>query len=101
MKHKQVLFMELANRQANVTMGTIPSICFSVREVSLYCSVQVVRNASFKCLLGLPFTSLVSTKCQEFLDGSSHLLFTDPNTGASITVLTHTQKSSKCCHPPC
>src|SRR5882724_1177405 len=36
MKHKQVMFMESANGQANVTMGTIPSIFFSVGEVSLY-----------------------------------------------------------------
>src|SRR5882724_6851450 len=64
MKHKQVMFMESANGQANVTMGTIPSICFSVGEVSLYCLVQVVRNAPFECLLSLPFTSLVSTKFQ-------------------------------------
>src|SRR5882724_940459 len=28
MKHKQVMFMESANGQANTTMGTIPSICF-------------------------------------------------------------------------
>jgi len=101
MKHEQVMFMELANGQANATMGTSPSICFSVGEVSLYCLVQVVRNSPFKCLLSLPFTLLESTKCQEFLDGSAHLLFTDPNTGASITVLTHAKKSSKCCHPPC
>ena len=45
MKHEQVMFMESANGQANMTMGTIPSICFSVREVSLYCLVQVVRNS--------------------------------------------------------
>jgi len=37
MKHEQVMFMESANGQANTTMGTIPSICFSVGEVSLYC----------------------------------------------------------------
>jgi len=45
MKHEQVMFIELANGQANATMGTIPNICFSVREVSLYYLVQVVRNA--------------------------------------------------------
>jgi len=101
MKHEQVMFMELANGQANVTLGTIPSICFSVREVRLYCSVQVVRDAPCKCLLSLPFMSLASTKCQEFPDGSAHLLFTDPNTGACITVPTHTKKSSKHCHLPC
>jgi len=100
MKHEQVMFMELANGQANANMGTIPSICLSIREVSLYCSVQVVRNAPFECLLSLPFMSLTSTKCQEFPDRSTHLLFTNPKTGASITVLTHA-KSSKHCHLPC
>src|SRR5882724_2074870 len=101
MKHEQVMFMESANGQANMTMGMIPSICFSVGEVSLYCSFQVVRNAPFKCLLGLPFMSLASTKSQEFPDGSAHLLFTDPNTGASITVPTHAKKSPRPCHSPC
>jgi len=101
MKHEQVMFMESANGQANMTMGTIPSICFSFGEVSLYCLVQVVRNAPFECLLSLPFMSLASTKCQEFLDGSAHLLFTDPNMGASITVPTHAKKSSNPCHSPC
>src|SRR5882724_10642271 len=100
MKHEQVMFMESANGQANMMMGMIPSICFSVGEVSLYCLVQVAKNA-FECFLCLPFTSLASTKCQEFLDGSAHLLFTDPNTGDSITVPTHTKKSSKPCHSPC
>ena len=93
MKHKQVMFMESANGQENATMGTIPSICFSVGEVSLYCLVQVLRNSPFECLLSLPFTSLASTKCQEFPGRRTHLLFTDPNTGASITVPTHGKKS--------
>src|SRR5882724_7690192 len=101
MKHEQVMFMESANGQANMTMGTIPSICFSVGEVILYCSVQVVINSPFECLLGLCFMSLVSTKCQEFLDGITLLLFTDPNMGASIMVPTHAKKSSRPCHSPC
>src|SRR5882724_2901049 len=95
------MFMESANGQANVTMGMIPSICLSVGEVSLYCLVQVVRNATFECLISLPFMSLASTKCQEILDGSAHLLFTNPNMGASITVPTHAKKSSTPCHSPC
>ena len=32
MKHEQVMFMELANGKSNATMGTIPSIFFSVGE---------------------------------------------------------------------
>src|SRR5882724_9547989 len=89
MKHKQVMFMESANGQSNATMGSIPSICFSIGEVSLYCQVQVVKEAPFECLLGLPFMCLALTKCQEFPDGSTHLLLTDPNTGASIAIPTH------------
>src|SRR5882724_1169129 len=37
MKLKQVMFMESANGQSNMTMGMIPSIFFSIREVSLHC----------------------------------------------------------------
>src|SRR5882724_1375062 len=83
MKHKQVMFMELANGQPNMTMGTIHSLCFSIREVSLHCQVQVIKEAPFECLLNLPSTCLASTKCQEFLDRSTHILLTDPNTGMS------------------
>src|SRR5882724_7507334 len=101
MKHKQVMFMESANGQSNATMGSIPSICFSIGEVSLYCQVQVIKEAPFKCLLGLPFMCLASTKCQEFPDRSTHLLLMDPNTGASITVLTHTKRSCGDRPPPC
>jgi len=101
MKHEQVMFMESAKGQANTTMGTIPNICFSVGEVSLNFSVQVVKNSPLKCLLTLPFMSLASTKYQEFPDRSAHLLFTDPTMGASIMVPTHAKKSSKPCHSPC
>src|SRR5882724_3576344 len=55
MKHEQVMFMELANGQSNVTMGMIPSICFSISKVSLHFTVQVVKEAPFKCLISLPF----------------------------------------------
>jgi len=101
MKHEQVMSMELANGQSNATMGMIPSICFSIGEVSLHCQVQVIKEAPSKCLLCLPFTCLASTKCQEFLDRSAHLLLTDPNTGASITVPTHAKQSCGDCPPPC
>jgi len=83
MKHEQVMFMELANGQSNVTMGMIPNICFSIGEVSLHCQVQVIKEAPFECLLGLPFMCLASTKCQEFLDGSTHLLLMDVKNGFS------------------
>jgi len=68
---------------------------------TLHCSVQVVREAPFECLFGLPFTSLASTKCQEFPDGSMHLFLIDPNTGASITILTHGKRVSRNLPPPC
>ena len=89
MKNEQVMFMESANGQSNATMGMISSFCFSIGEVSLHCQVQVVKESPFEFLLTLPFTCLASTKCQEFPDGSTHLLLMDPNTSASITVPTH------------
>src|SRR5882724_10188306 len=74
MKHKQVMFLESANGQSNATMGMIPSICFSIREVSLHCQVQVVKEAPFKCLLSLPFTCLTSTNSNIFWVGV-HIFF--------------------------
>jgi len=58
MKHEQVMFMESANGQSNATMGSIPSICFSIGEVSLYCQFRSSRKPPSKCLLGLPFACL-------------------------------------------
>ena len=58
MKHEQVMFMESANDQANATMGTLPRIRFTVREINLYCMVQVVWEAPFKCFISRPFTAL-------------------------------------------
>src|SRR5882724_8018332 len=79
MKHEQVMFIELANGQAMQ-----PWVQF------LVFASQLGKSAS-----------TAQSKCQEFPEVSAHLLFTDPNTGASITVLTHAKKSSKPCHSPC
>jgi len=52
LKHDQVMFMESANGQANVTIRMLPRICFMVGDINLHCMVQVVQEAPFKCLIG-------------------------------------------------
>jgi len=101
MQHEHVMFMELANEQSNATMGMISSICFSISKVSLDYSVQVIKEALFECILGFPFIFLASSKCQEFLDGSAHLLLINTNTGTYITIPTHTKQSCRNHPPPC
>ena len=86
------MFMESVNGQSNVTMGTLPCIRFMVREINLYCTVQVIQDAPFECLIGHPFTALAQTVSHEFQDGTAHLTLTDPNTGASVTVPTQARE---------
>jgi len=93
LKHKRVMFMESANGQANATMGTLPRIWFTIGEINLHCTVQVIREAPFKCLIGWPFTALAQAVSQEFQDGTTHLTLTNLNTGASITVPTQARES--------
>ena len=88
LKHNRVMFMESANRQSNVMMGTLPRIHFMVREINLYCTVQVVQDTPFECLIGCPFMALAQTISCEFQDRTAHLMLTDLNTGASVTVPT-------------
>jgi len=76
-KHTMVRFLVSASR----------------REVSIYCSVQVVRIAPFKCP-SVYLSRPLHLPVQEFPDGSAHLLFTDPNMGASIMVPTLLRTSS-------
>jgi len=93
LKQDEVMFMESANGQSNVTMGTLPRICFTIGEINLYCTVQVVQAAPFECLIGRPFTALARTISREFQDGTAHLTLTDPNTGATVTVPTQARES--------
>jgi len=86
------MFMESANSQANVTMGMLPRIHFMVRDINLHCTVQVIQEAPFKCLIGWPFTALAQTVSREFQDGTAHLTLTDPNTGASVMVPTQARE---------
>ena len=102
LKHKWVMFMESANGQANATMGMLPRIWFTVGEINLYCMVQVVWEAPFKCLIGWPFMALAQAVSREFQDGTAHLTLTDPNTRASITVPTQARElPPRECHPAC
>ena len=55
------MFMESANGQANVMMGTLLRIHFMVGDINLHCIVQVIQEAPFKCLIGWPFTALAQT----------------------------------------
>ena len=93
------MFMESANGQSDVTMGTLARIRFTIGEINLYCTVQVVQEAPFECLISRPLTALAQTVSWEFLDGTAHLTLTDPNTGATVTVPTQARETpAKCRH---
>ena len=92
LKHDRVMFMESANGQSNVTMGTLPCIRFTVGEINLYCVVQVIQDAPFECLIGRSFTALTQTLSCKFQDRMAHLMLTDLNTRASVTVPTQARE---------
>ena len=76
-------------------MGMLPRIHFMVGDINLHCTVQVVQEAPFECLIGQPFTALAQTIFQEFQDGTAHLTLTNPNTRASVMVPTQAREPAE------
>ena len=61
LKQDWVMFMELANGQSYVAIGTLLRIQFTIGQINLYCTVHIVQEAPFECLIGQPLTTLAQT----------------------------------------
>ncbi|KAF9470608.1 hypothetical protein BDN70DRAFT_821139 [Pholiota conissans] len=88
--------METANSSQERTIGLLHDLKLTIGGYDFYVQAQVVDNAPYDLLLGLPFHVLTTIRHQFFKDGSSHVTLNDPNTGAEITIPTkHRKRGAK------
>lgn len=84
--------MESANSSLNTSVGLLQDLKFTIGGYDFYLQVQVIENAPYEILLGLPFHVLTELETKFYNDGSSHITLKDPNTGALIRVPTKKRK---------
>lgn len=84
--------MESANSSVDMTLRLLHDLKVTIGSYDFYLQVQVVENASYEVLLGLPFHVLTQLGTKFYSDGSSHITIDDPNTGAKIILPTHERK---------
>jgi len=82
------MVMESANKSQDQTLGLLQDLKLTIGGYTFYLQVQVVEDAPYELLLGLPFKTLTNMVTRTFSNGDSHITLTDPNTQAMITVPT-------------
>lgn len=87
-RRDHLVTMETANSALETSVGLLQDLKLTVGGYNFYVQVQVVENAAYEMLLGLPFHVLTQGSTKFFGDGSSHLTLNDPNTGAVIMIPT-------------
>jgi hypothetical protein len=83
-----IMIMESANMTKDETMGLLQDLKLVIGGYEFYVQVQVVENAPYDLLLGLPFYTLTEANLKHFANGNADLTLKDPNTGAIITLPT-------------
>ncbi|KAF9470672.1 hypothetical protein BDN70DRAFT_845769, partial [Pholiota conissans] len=86
--------MQSANLTSNDTMGLLHNLPLTIGGYTFYVQVQVIDDAPYELLLGLPFFALTEATVKHSGDGSVHLTLRDPNSGAIITVPTRERKAN-------
>ncbi len=86
--------MKSANSSVDWTIGLLQDLKVTIGGYDFYLQVQVVENAAYEILLGLPFHVLTQLQTSFFADGTSHIRMKDPNSGAVIKMATRERKSA-------
>ncbi|KAH6901227.1 hypothetical protein BKA70DRAFT_1114129 [Coprinopsis sp. MPI-PUGE-AT-0042] len=81
--------IESANQSKNTSVGLLPNLKLSFGHLDFYVQVQVVENASYDLLLGLPFLVLAESVTHRYRNGDATIRLSCPNTNAVITLPTH------------
>jgi hypothetical protein len=89
---EKVMVMESANNTRNSTLGVVQDVRVRFGPVTLQLQVQVVEDAPFEVLLGMPFFSLTSCLVEYQLDGECFITLQDPNTGERAKFTTHPRR---------
>ncbi|MFI5420871.1 MAG: retropepsin-like aspartic protease, partial [Nitrososphaerales archaeon] len=88
LRSDHVMVMESANQTKDHTLGLLQDLKMTIGGYDFYVQAQVVENAPYEMLIGLPFKTLTQSNTRHFSNGDAHLTLTDPNTQAVITVPT-------------
>ena len=91
----RIMIMESANKTKDETMGLLQDLKVDIGGYDFYLQVQVVKDAPYEMLLGMPFYTLTQASHKHYDNGDSRLTLHDPNTGDKITIPTR-PKSKEC-----
>ena len=91
----KIMIMESANKTRDQTMGLLQDLKINIGGYNFYLQVQVVKDAPYEMLLGMPFYTLTSADHKHFDNGDSRLTLLDPNTGDTITIPTRPRSGEK------
>lgn len=88
---EKIMVMESANNSRNATLGVVQNVRVEFGPIALHLQVQIVDNAPFEVLLGLPFYCLANVVSEHFQNGDANITLRDPNTHVRATFPTHTR----------
>src|SRR5580704_12327609 len=84
--------MESANSSLDETLGLLQDLKLIIGGYEFFLQVQVMENAPYELLLGLPFQTLTESSVKHYANGDANITLSDPNTGAIITIPTKDRK---------
>lgn len=87
--------MESANGSVTNTLGIVRNLPFNIGGLVFYLQVQVVKEAPWEVLLGLPFYNLASCVAHHAVDGSCKIALTDPANGDQVVIPTQARRKCK------
>ncbi|KAF9536297.1 hypothetical protein CPC08DRAFT_652196 [Agrocybe pediades] len=93
-----IMSIESAHKTKEFTIGLLQDLKLTIGGYDFYVQAQVVANAPYEILLGLPLFTLTRGNLQHYENGDAHLTLHDPNTHATITVPTRKRVREHCKH---
>ena len=80
--------MQSANGEVEETYGLARNIPFTVKDITLFLQVHVVRSPTYDILLGRPFDVLTESGVKNYRNEDQIITITDPNTSQVLTIPT-------------
>ena len=80
--------MQTANGEVEETYGIARNIPFSIKDITLFLQVHVVRSPAYDILLGRPFDVLTESGVKNYKNKDQVITITDPNSKRVLTIPT-------------
>src|SRR6266568_5511143 len=81
--------MQSVNGEVEETYGLARNIPFTIKDITLFFQVHVIRSHAYDILLGRPFDVLTKSGIKNFKNEDQIITITDPNTSRVLTVPTN------------